>query len=240
MKEYRENENSMIQKEIIESMEDVKKKIREKIKEKVIEGGIYTRCSNCKKEVEVIYDEDCICKECRKSIGLFKKWKKYYGDTCARVFMEFILKEIPPIYTISSPNAYIEGFPTEFDLLIVNKNAIPVKHTNAYFPNQVKCGFEIKAHGTGFGGREDLEKDNKNIRNNFEAVKRKYQHINFVYLTYEEVAFPKRENSIKYLDVTKEVLKPYKVFCLKDSRRGEIEGEWEKFVSYLNNSLQSQ
>ncbi|MEW5759194.1 MAG: hypothetical protein AB1779_00335 [Candidatus Thermoplasmatota archaeon] len=76
-----------------------------------------------------------------------KKWKKYYGDVCVRIFREFILREIPSEYTVSSPNAYIKDFPTEFDLLVVDKNSSPIKHTNAYFPEKVKCGFEVKAHG---------------------------------------------------------------------------------------------
>lgn len=238
-------EVKMSQKEIVALIEKVKENINEKIKEKVKEGGVYTKCSNCKKEVEVIYDEDCICKECRKSIGLFKKWKKYYGDACVRIFREFISREISSEYTVSSPNAYIEGYPTEFDLLVVvDDNASPMEHTNAYFPEKVKCGFEIKAHGTGYGSHEDLEKDIKRIKDNFVAVNKKQHHINFVYLTYEETINPKRDTSIRYLDETKKVMEPYKVFCLRDSsRKRELqigtEHGWEELVCYLNNSLQS-
>lgn len=167
-----------------------------------------------------------------------RKWKKYYGDVCVRIFREFMLKEIPHSYIVSSPNAYIEGFPTEFDLLIIEKNVNPIKHTNKYPQEKVKVGIEVKAHGI-FGGREDLEKNIKNIKDNFDAVKTSYPHINFIYLTYEEVAFPKRKTSIRYLDETVKILEPYKVFCLKDSRTEKlIDGEWEKFANSLNNSLQ--
>jgi len=163
-----------------------------------------------------------------------KRWRKYYGDVCARIFREFILQEIPFEYTISPPNAYIEGFPTEFDLLAIDKNVYPMKYTNAYPPERIRCGIEIKAHGI-FGGRKDLEKVAKKIKGNFDVVKSKYPHIDFIYLTYEEVAFPKRENSINYLEETKRMINPYRVFCLKDSRTAKlIDGEWESFVSYLN------
>jgi len=167
-----------------------------------------------------------------------RKWKKYYGDVCVRIFRGFILREIPPRYTLSSPNAYIEGFPTEFDLLVVNKDAKPIEYTNMYLPEKGELGIEIKAHGV-FGGREDLEKDIRSIKGNFDTGKSSYPHIDFIYLTYEEVAFPKRKNSIRYLDDTIRILEPYKVFCLKDSRTGSlIDGEFGKLARYLNNSLQ--
>jgi len=167
-----------------------------------------------------------------------KKWNKYYGDMCVRIFGEFISKEIPDKYTLSSPNAYIEGFPTEFDLLIIDKDASPKKYTNAYCPKDVGVGIEIKARGI-FGRRENLEKIIGNIKGNFDAVRNDHPRIDFVYLTYEEVNCTKRKGSIQYLDETIKILEPYKVFCLKESRTvEEIEGEWEKLVLYLNNSLQ--
>jgi len=98
-------------------------------------------------------------------------------------------------------------------------------------------GIEIKAHGI-FSGRKDLERTIRSIKENFDAVKSIYPHIDFIYLTYEEVAFPKRKNSIRYLDETIRILKPYKVFCLRDSRTGKlIDGEWERLVHYLSNPL---
>jgi hypothetical protein len=162
-----------------------------------------------------------------------KSWKKYYGDVCCRIFREFLLEEIPNNYTISHPNAYIEGFPTEFDLLIVNSDAKPKQYTNAFQPEKVRCGFEIKAHGL-FGGREDLEKEIAKIKQKFGKVNTYYPSIDFVYLTYEEAAFVKRESSIKYLEETRKIMNPYKVFCLKDSRTGKvIEGEWKRLIFYL-------
>lgn len=170
-----------------------------------------------------------------------KKWQKYHGDVCVRLFREFILREIPSKYTLSSPNAYIEGYSTEFDLLVVDKKASPIRYTNAYFPAEVKIGFEIKARGTGYGKHETLEEDiKKSIKNNFDAIRKHHQNINFVYFTYEESAFPKRNTSIQYLAEVKRIMKPYEVFCLRDLRTGQvISGEWERLAYYLNHSLQS-
>lgn len=162
-----------------------------------------------------------------------KSWKKFYGDVCCRIFKEFLLREIPKNYTIRSPNAYIVGFPTEFDLLIVDGDTAPEEYTNAFSPEKVKCGIEIKAHGI-FAGRKELTENITKIKENFNRVKNKYPSIEFVYLTYEEVASTKREGSIQYLDKTRQILNPYKVFCLRDSRKGEvIQGEWGKLISHL-------
>lgn len=173
----------------------------------------------------------------KKCTARGKSWKKYFGDVCCRIFREFLLKEIPEKYKISYPNAYIVGFPTEFDLLILDGDAKPEKYTNAFKPEKVKFVLEIKAHGL-FGGSRDLEKEIKKIKEKFESINKIYPFIDFVYITYQEVAFPKRIDSIHYLDKTRELLDPYKVFCLKDSRTGKkIEGEWEKLICYLNQRL---
>jgi len=172
-----------------------------------------------------------------------RKWNKYYGDMCVRIFREFIMGEIPNTYTLSSPNAYICGCPTEFDLLIINKDAKPIKYTNAYRIEDVRVGIEIKSRGV-FGGRSDVndvKKTIEKIKDNFDAVRDIYPNsrIDFVYLTYEEVASVKRKNSINYLQETINILSPYPVFCLKDSRADKlINGEWKRFIVHLNKLLE--
>ena len=176
----------------------------------------------------------------RKEKGEFKHWRKYYGDVCVRIFREFLLEELPPEYTVSPPYAYIEDIPVEFDLLIVDKDAKPKRYTNTYSPEKVRIGIEVKAHGV-FGSRENLERVIQKIKENFDKVRNRYPTINFIYLTYEEVATTKRKNSILYLEETARLLKPYKVFCLRDSRTGKlISGEWERLVQYIDNSLQKK
>ncbi len=143
-------------------------------------------------------------------------------------------------YKIPEPYAYIEGFSTEFDLLIVSKEAkTSEQYTNTYDPKDVKFGIEIKAHGV-YGGREELKKAIERIRSNFQEVKNSFPHINFLYFTFEEVIAPKRKTSINYLSETINRLNPYEVFCLRDSRDPDRinEGEWSKLVDYANNTLE--
>jgi hypothetical protein len=84
-----------------------------------------------------------------------------------------------------------------------------------------------------FGGKEYLVNVITKIRRNFEEVNSKYSHIKFIYLTYEEVICPKKQDSINYFEETKKYLGPkYKAFCLKDSRTGQIlQGQWTNFVN---------
>lgn len=163
---------------------------------------------------------------------------KYLGDVCCRIFRNFLLKEIPQKYTISSPNAYIVGFPTEFDLLIVDKGAKPEKYSNAFQPEKVKCGLEIKAHGI-IAKKEDLRKRIRNLKQTFDKIRKCYPSIKFIYLTYEEAVRTEKKSSIQYWKITRETLKPYKAFCLRNSRLKKrlIPREWKRLVSYLKKNL---
>ena len=169
-----------------------------------------------------------------------REWNKFYGDTVCRIFMDFISKEFNSQHRIVGPNAYISGFPTEFDILIVDAFAEPIGFTHSFRPQEVKCGIESKAHGI-FGGRNDIENNVGKIKDSFLKVNKEHSHILFLYLTYEEVAYPKKESSINYLRETSRVLAPYEVFCLKDSRSDKIIlGEWERMLRFLRKHLYEQ
>ena len=168
-------------------------------------------------------------------------WKKFIGDYFVRVIIEFLSKEIPEGYQITKPNAYITGYPIEYDLLIVNTDSEPESFTHSFDPKDVHLGMELKMNGI-YGSRKDLEKNNQKVKNTFDIVKKEHSHINFVYLTFSEATNPKRTGSIDYLKINKNVIgKDYGVFCLSDSRRqtitAELENDWDKFVEEINRSL---
>ena len=168
-------------------------------------------------------------------------WKKFIGDYFCRVVKCFLGKEIPKSYQVTEPNAYITGFPVEYDLLIIMKGSKPEKYTRSFDPKDVRLGMELKMNGI-YGSRKDLEKNNQKVKNTFDIVKKEHSHINFVYLTFSEVTNPKRAGSIDYLKKNKDVIgKDYGVFCLSDSRRqtitAELENDWDKYVEEINRSL---
>jgi hypothetical protein len=168
-------------------------------------------------------------------------WKKFIGDYFGRVVKCFLGKEIPKNYQVTEPNAYITGFPVEYDLLIINMDSEPESYTQSFDPKDVHLGMELKMNGI-YGSRKELVKNNHKVKNTFDIVKKKHPHINFVYLTFSEATNPKRTGSIDYLKINKNVIgKDYGVFCLSDSRRqtitAELENDWDKFVEEINRSL---
>jgi len=168
-------------------------------------------------------------------------WKKFIGDYFVRVIIEFLSKEIPKSYQVTEPNAYITGFPVEYDLLIIMKGAKPEKYTRSFDPKDVHLGMELKMNGI-YGSRKDLKKNIQKVKNNFDLVKDEHNHTDFVYLTFSEVTNPKRKGSIDYLEINRDVFEPdYGAFCLSDSRREaitpDLENQWVKFVQKVNRHL---
>ena len=88
----------------------------------------------------------------KKRVELDKKdntvsWKKFIGDYFCRVVKCFLGKEIPKSYQVTEPNAYITGFPVEYDLLIIMKGSKPEKYTRSFDPKDVYLGMELKMNG---------------------------------------------------------------------------------------------
>ena len=175
-----------------------------------------------------------ILRAVEESVGSSERtWNKYNGDVCCRIVKEYLKKYVPEDYKVVGPNVYAEGFPTEFDLFIVDKEATPKKYTHAYSVKSIRYIIEIKKRGI-YGGRKDLQTVIKRIHDNFTSVVNKNPKIKCAYLAIQEVWKPKRRGSIDYLEETKKGLHPFDVFALKESRTNKIiEGEWERFIDSL-------
>ncbi len=168
-------------------------------------------------------------------------WKKFIGDYFVRVIIEFLSEKIPKEYKITKPNAFITGYPIEYDLLIVNMDSEPESYTHSFDPKDVHLGMELKMNGI-YGSRKDLRDNIQKVKNNFDLVKDEHNHIDFVYLTFSEVTNPKRKGSIDYLEINRDVFEPdYEAFCLSDSRREaitlDLENQWVNFVQKVNRHL---
>jgi len=163
-----------------------------------------------------------------------QSWNKLSGDICCRIFSHFIKSSLPPQYTVSSPNAYINGFHTEFDLLVIESGSAPIEFTNVYYPKSVKAGIEFKTRGIYINRKNKKLKFNK-IKQNFVDVNALHPHINFSYLTYKSVASTKRKGSINYFKLAEKYLgDEYLAFYLKDSRTNQVNlGQWEHFIKNL-------
>jgi hypothetical protein len=124
---------------------------------------------------------------------------------------------------------YIEGYPTDLNLLVVAENAIPEAFTSAYRDNEVRFVIKVKSHG--YMNQEFPSK----LLSEFEAIRQRYSHTNCAYLTIRETLPPGREASISYIRELKIVLDPkYKAFCLAEPAMQEvIPGQWRQFVNHI-------
>lgn len=161
--------------------------------------------------------------------GITFQWNKFNGDLACRVVKEFLRKHLPRHVRLVGPNVYIEGYPTEFNLLVVAENAIPEAFTNAYRDNEVWFVIKVKSHGYMNG-----EFPSK-LLSEFEAIRQHYGHVNCAYLTIFETLHPEEKASISYIRELKKVLEPkYRAFCLSEPATQEvIPGQWRQFVSYI-------
>jgi hypothetical protein len=162
------------------------------------------------------------------NIGL-RGWTKFTGDIFVRIVSDLLKQQG---FNVSEANAYILGYPIEFDLLILKQGAQPEKYTNAYNPADVQTGIEFKTRGM-FGGKNVLDNNISHIKNNFLMINAQYPNIKFVYLTFQETCSTKNSGSINYFQSTINGLAPYKAFCLKDTRGGFNLGQWNSFINSL-------
>ncbi len=81
------------------------------------------------------------------SRGTKFSWNKLNVDLAHRVVKEFLRKRLPKQVKVVGPNVYIDGYPVEFDLLLVTEGAIPAAFTNAYRDGEVRFVIEVKSHG---------------------------------------------------------------------------------------------
>ncbi len=166
-------------------------------------------------------------KRAATSGGRKYSWNKFNGDLVCRVVKVFLKHRLPSNLKLVGPNVYIDGYPTEFDLLLVNQNAIPRAFTNAYRNEEVRFVIEVKSHGY---MRHDYP---QKLLCDFDALRRYYPNINCVYLTIRETWKTTKSGSISYVEDMKRTLEPkYRAFCLAESRTQEIvPGQWREFVN---------
>ncbi|MEM3703529.1 MAG: hypothetical protein QXX79_03800 [Candidatus Bathyarchaeia archaeon] len=123
--------------------------------------------------------------------------------------------------------AFICGYPNEFDLLIVDLFTTPEKYIDAYDYKSVYAVVELKSHGT---YSEDALRKIKEV---FEDLDKQYS-LKCAYVAVRESGKPKRKGSKNWIEITRTVLAPHKVFVLCDSRTKELyPNQWREFLELL-------
>lgn len=150
-----------------------------------------------------------------------RNWGKLKGNLTLNLLKKYLKNKLETSeYEPSEINSFIYGYATEFDLLIIKKERTTLL-SNIYEPNDIKVIIEVKTSGL-IASKDKIEGEFSRMKQDFENIKTKNNHIDFIYITIFERGKPKKDKSINYLELTKEYLKPYKVFCLFEVVNGQI------------------
>ena len=128
-----------------------------------------------------------------------KVWSKYYRDVVCRIVAHYLSKHLPPKLRMVGPNAYIAGFPTEFDLLVADTKVTPAKFTNAYPLDQVCCVIEVKTQGIRSKVVEFTAEVGK-IRDKFQPVVNGKPNLKCAYIAIEEQSPAPKQTAIPDLE----------------------------------------
>ena len=184
-------------------------------------------------------------------------WYKFNGDAVSRIVMEHIDKHVKAReMKVAGPNAFIDGFSTEFDLLITGRNAEPKPHTNSYKPEDVHIAIEVKTSGM-FGGKktpspdggmlsvvDDVKKNYENMVNKFKDTQEKNPKIKLAYLSIHEQNGGVRKGKdgkygMDYIALAHKISEENKnvgAFILSNNRTTPVPcpGEWKSFVQFIS------
>lgn len=150
-------------------------------------------------------------------------------------------------YKVSGNNVFIKGYATEFDLLILKKDASPVETGYpVYHPEDVKAIIECKATGIFFSSKEEKNPLEKELET-FKQIRKKYgTELCFGYFTMQE-QIPKRKTSIDFLSKTNIWINDYlptdkqdkSVFCVanNDSVNPKIYKNSYSFEDWIENLI---
>lgn len=194
---------------------------------------------------ERIYDE---ITQSKKDIFLNadtnkKSYKKSSGNMVASIFRKHIINILNYYgyeFRVSNVNAYIKGYPTEWDLIILNSNAVD-HNNNVYDVNDVKAVLEFKANGLYVIHKEydDFFKEEFDSRFNIlNSINSIYKNrIPFGYITYKEQ--PKLyEATKKYFDEKNNKNDTTFVFINSNKYNNDKDISYDKCCFDLNNNFE--
>jgi hypothetical protein len=99
--------------------------------------------------------------------GRGKRWNRFRGNTLSNIIVTHLQRHLPSDVKVLKL-AYAEGCPTEFDIMVVNKDAEPLELTDAYRIDDVRLVVELKAAGV-FHKREEIKQKMSDMREKCKA-----------------------------------------------------------------------
>lgn len=122
-----------------------------------------------------------------------RKINKLSGNIATYLVKQYIEKMIRtrPL-KVSEPNSYILGVNAEYDLLLLKKDAKPIKEMNIFSPEDVEGVVEVKNSGL-FGVRKKTNNEQKTLKDEVDFILQAYKSalklnktIKFAYITLRE------------------------------------------------------
>ncbi len=122
-------------------------------------------------------------------------WGHFQGDVIPRILAHYISLHLPNNRKIVGPNVYIEGLPTEYDLLVVDVESNPIPFTSAYPREHIRCVIEVKRIGV-IGTLITFPEGVGKIKSNFDKalghIKERNSNCKAAYITVSETVKPNR------------------------------------------------
>ena len=154
-------------------------------------------------------------------------WNRYRGDCTVRIVAHYLRSHLPKGFKLAF-SAYVEEVPNEFDILIVDGGADPVKFTNAYPRDQVHAVIEVKAAGVYYKHSEIEQK----LRQQFGTLED---------LTEKPVIYLTVYEGHKATEKTYRALGKKNSFVLQIGRKeAPNPREWKRFIARVNEILRSK
>jgi hypothetical protein len=174
---------------------------------------------------EIIEQVDLVYKKLR---GLGKKWNRFRGNTICNILVHYLEKHLPNDVKLVKL-AWVDGCPTEFDILAVDKDAMPIDFTDAYPKKQVRLLMEIKSSGV-YYQREDIKNKMSEMFEKWKVETGKP----VVYLTTWEAK--------AHIKEVQDAIGNDTAFALRvegEDMISGIFGEWERFLDRVGSLLSS-
>jgi len=177
----------------------------------------------------------------RNNVGKIKdSYSKLSGMIAAKIIKTEIDKviacnDLP--YKTTEYNVYINSCFTEWDLLIVKKEASIQDDLAIYELKDVLAVVECKAYGLFFTSKDNTYNPLRNFLASYKMLKEKNENLRSIYITISE-QFPKRHSSISYIDLTRKAMfegtgRLDNIFCFSKNREIPYLDngyEWEEFI----------
>jgi hypothetical protein len=189
-----------------------------------------TEADNEDRELDLMAEQyemlDQIDEMYRKYRGRGMRWNRFRGNTVSNIVASYLQRHLPDDVKILKL-AYVEGCPTEFDIMIVNEDAKPLDPTDAYQNGDIKLILEIKGAGV-FYRRDEVK---KRMSEMLQKCRREVGKP-MVYLSAWEAK--------AHVNEVRDALGNDTAFILKVEGESEPEyGEWQRFLERVMAILKS-